>query len=704
MFKRVLFLLMGLLYIGQGLAGAVTTVPKLTASDGIPGNNFGLSVSMSGDGNIVVVGAPNPSGSHQGSAYIFVRSEGIWSQQQKLTASDGATGDHFGSGTSMSGDGNTVVVGAYGDDIGSNTNQGSAYIFVRSGGVWSQQQKLTASDGAEYDYFGMSVSISGDGNSLLVGALGDDIGSNINQGSAYIFVRSDGVWSQQQKLTASDGISGNHLGSGTSMSGDGNTVVIGAYDDNTYKGSAYVFVRSGGVWSQQQKLTASDGISGNHFGSWTSMSGDGNTVVVGAYDDDIGSNTNQGSAYVFVRSGGVWSQQQKLTASDGAEYDYFGMSVSISGDGNSILVGALDDNIGSNLEQGSAYVFVRSGGVWSQQQKLTASDGTTDDNFGSVSINGDGTTLLIGALADRIGNNTEQGSAYVFVRSGGVWLQQQMSWTSTILWTGSNGVSFNVSDDGTKITILQDAAPSFTFSTTLSGYPWCATDLRYNIYADIPINIDGSFTYSDYFYSANGLDYISITGSFDSPTHASGTFSYSTNSLTGEVYCWSSSTWTATRTQEDTPLFPVYRFWSNVYLGHFYTISEADKDYVIATWPDVWTYEGPVFYAYTTQAPGTLPVYRFWSDTFLGHFYTISEAEKDYVIATWPDVWTYEGPVFYAYTTQAPGTLPVYRFWSDTFLGHFYTISEIEKQYVIDHWPPPIWEYEGPVYYAFPIE
>jgi hypothetical protein len=150
------------------------------------------------------------------------------------------------------------------------------------------------------------------------------------------------------------------------------------------------------------------------------------------------------------------------------------------------------------------------------------------------------------------------------------------------------------------------------------------------------------------------------------------------------------------------PCSPVYRFWSDTYRHHFFTISESDKEYVIATWPDVWKYEGPVFCAFTTQVPGTSPVYRFWSNTFLGHFYTISEADKDFVIATWPD-WTYEGPVFYAYTTQVPGTLPVYRFWSNAFLGHFYTISEYEKNYVIATWPET-WTYEGPVFYAYPLE
>jgi hypothetical protein len=146
---------------------------------------------------------------------------------------------------------------------------------------------------------------------------------------------------------------------------------------------------------------------------------------------------------------------------------------------------------------------------------------------------------------------------------------------------------------------------------------------------------------------------------------------------------------------------PVYRFWSDLYLGHFYTISEADRNYIMATWPDVWQYEGIVWYANTTQVPGTLPVYRFWSDLYLGHFYTISEADRDYIMATWPDVWQYEGIAWYANTTQVPGTLPVYRFWSDLYLGHFYTISEADRDYIMATWPD-VWQYEGIAYYAYP--
>ncbi|MDB4453702.1 thrombospondin type 3 repeat-containing protein [Pseudomonadales bacterium] len=313
---------------------------KLTASDGAPGDYFGYSVAI--DGDTAVIGAKTDHyGS--GSAYVYVRSNGVWSEQGKLTASDGAYGDDFGSSVSI--DGDTVVISAHSDDD-NGTNSGLAYVYVRSNGVWSEQQKLTASDGAADDHFGISVSI--DGDTAVIGAYGDD-DNGTNSGSAYVYVRSNGVWSEQQKLTASDGAEIDLFGGSVSI--DGDTAVIGARldDDNgNDSGSAYVYVRSNGVWSEQQKITASDGSENDRFGY--SVSIDGDTAVIGAQGDG----SYSGSAYVYVRSNGVWTEQQKLTASDNAEADYFGASVSISGD--TAVIGAYADDDNGN-GSGSAYVF-----------------------------------------------------------------------------------------------------------------------------------------------------------------------------------------------------------------------------------------------------------------------------------------------------------------------------------------------------------
>jgi hypothetical protein len=406
----------GSAYVFERVGSAWSQQAKLTANDGAENDNFGTSVSVSGDTALVGAYGDDDQGSGSGSAYVFERVGSAWSQQTKLTAGDGAEYDRFGYSVSMSG--NTALVGAYGDDdYGSES--GSAYVFERVGGSWSQQAKLTASDGAEYDRFGYSVSVSGD--TVLVGAVRNySYGGYDDGNSAYVFERVGSSWSQQAKLTASDGAEYDDFGTSVSVSGD--TALMGAYGDDDYgseSGSAYVFERVGGIWSQQAKLTADDGAEYDHFGYSVSVSGD--TALVGArHDDDQGSGS--GSAYVFERVGGIWSQQAKLTADDGAASDRFGYSVSVSGD--TALMGAYgDDDYGS--ESGSAYVFERVGGIWSQQAKLTAGDGAKYDRFGySVSVSGD--TVLVGAAHedDDHVSKYDSGAAYVFERVGSSWSQQ----------------------------------------------------------------------------------------------------------------------------------------------------------------------------------------------------------------------------------------------------------------------------------------
>ena len=406
---------------------------KLTAADAEEYDHFGESVAISGD--TVVVGVPSDvrgGNPAQGSAYVFVRSGANWTQQQRLTAADGVAFDRFGFSVAISGD--TAVVGAWFADIGGNLDQGAAYVFVRNGATWTQQEKLTAADGSASDSFGFSVAISVD--TVVVGVSWDDIGPNGAQGSAYVFVRNGTNWSQQQKLTAADGEAFDSFGCSVSISG--NTLVVGSMFDRVGgdfgQGSAYVFVRSGATWSQQQKLTVADGEADDHLGASVAISGD--TVVAGADSDVVGGNRYQGSAYVFVRSDTTWSQQAQLIAASGAEGDSFGLSVAISAD--RVVVGSSSDDIGGNNSQGSAYLFVRSGTVWSQEEKLTAADGTGGDNFGiEVAISGD--TVVVGAESDAIDGNVYQGSAYIF---GGA-ACPDVTLEPTILINGTAGISYD---------------------------------------------------------------------------------------------------------------------------------------------------------------------------------------------------------------------------------------------------------------------
>ncbi len=360
---------------------------KLVPLDIVAGEQFGLSVSISGDN--AIAGAPSGKGNVNlsGSAYIFNRD---WGRQSKLIAADGHAEDCFGSAVSLSGD-YAIVAAERDDDKGEDS--GSAYIFKQEGTSWGQQAKLTAADANEYDQFGDSVSISGDW--AIVGAYGD----NVNSGSAYLFKRDGTVWSQQVKLLASDG---NDKNFGFSVSIDGDYAIVGAVlgrGNASMSGVAYIFIRDGNNWNRQARIFASDGDAGDYFGWSVSISG--GFAIVGARGDDY----SKGSAYIFKRDGTSWSQQAKLLASDGIAEDKFGISVSIDGD---FAIAGAANNLYYTGEK--AYIFKQVNGIWNEQQILTASGGTEDNLFGwSVSISG--SFAFVGAFLD-----DNKGAAYIFER------------------------------------------------------------------------------------------------------------------------------------------------------------------------------------------------------------------------------------------------------------------------------------------------
>ena len=379
---------------------------KLLNSDITAGDEFGRSLSLSSDGNTVIVGArvggTNES-FNEGAAYIYVKSGGIWTQQAKLMASDKQDYEYFGVSVSISSDGNTAVVGASYENTSPNSYNGAAYVFTRSGSTWTQQAKLISSDRQDYEFFGESVSISGNGNTVVISCRSDDIlTSGDDRGSAFIFTRSGSTWSQQQKLTASDGESYDYFGYSVDISSDGNTVAIGAYTEDTSpnfdNGAVYVFTKSGSTWTQQAKLMASDKQDYDNFGNSLSLSSDGNTIIIGAVYADTPPNNDNGAAYVFTRSGSTWTQQAKLMASDKEQNDQFGLSVAISENGNKVLVGSPYSPYGITPSAGAVYVYTRSGSTWTQQQKLLVSDLRDYSLLGwSVSISGDGNTAFAGS-------------------------------------------------------------------------------------------------------------------------------------------------------------------------------------------------------------------------------------------------------------------------------------------------------------------
>ena len=398
------------------------------------GDLSGYSVAV--DGDLAVIGVPcqDPAATGAGTAQVFQRnpqgtpgdhSDDLWEWQATLAASDGSAGDQFGYAVSISGD--WIAVGAPQDDD-SGQDAGSAYLFQRSGRIWNQQQKLTASDAAEDDRFGTSVAISGD--RVIVGAPHDDDAGS-DSGSAYVFQHQGSLWSEIQRLTASDAWEGGQFGASLATSGD--TIVVGAADNYYAWGLAYVFQHSGSTWAETQKLAASDGSYGDRFGSSLTIAGD--VLVVGspwADLSDLSGNTviDAGSAYAFWhndqgtpddQTDDVWELQVKLTASDAAEGDRFGSALAISGD--TLVVGSpaddLTDASGETvIDAGSAYVFRHGGSTWTESQKLTAGGAVAGDQFGyAVAISGD--TIVAGLpwadLSDGSGNElTDAGLGCVF--------------------------------------------------------------------------------------------------------------------------------------------------------------------------------------------------------------------------------------------------------------------------------------------------
>ena len=387
----------------QGLPSNSVTVFEeaiLAANDGEEDDQFGDTVAVSADLALVGAFRDDDNGGDSGSAYIFVRNGTNWNEQAKLLPSDGAASDNFGFRVSLAGD--TAVLTAPGDDD-NGTDSGSAYIFVRNGTAWSEQAKLLASDGAAGDRFGSSVSVNND--TAVVGARGDDDNGD-GSGSAYVFVRTGTTWNQQEKLLPSDGAANDSFGV-VSVSID--TVVVGAPsdDDNgSNSGSAYVFVRTGTAWSEQAKLLPSDGAPEDVFGLSVSASKD--TIIGGAIGDDDNGDLS-GSAYVFTRVGTAWSQETKLLPSGGVSGDGFGVSVSVSDD--TAAIGAFQDLL-FPLGNGKAYIFERTQVTWNEQATLLASNGKFRDSFGySVAV--DGRLVIVGAWRAQ-GLVYESGLAYAY--------------------------------------------------------------------------------------------------------------------------------------------------------------------------------------------------------------------------------------------------------------------------------------------------
>jgi hypothetical protein len=374
--------------------------PKLVGTGATGASLQGNSVAVSADGNTAIVGGPHDSGA-TGAAWVFTRSGGAWTQQGSKLVGTGAVGAaKQGWSVALSADGNTAIIGGRCDNPRPSCTSGAdavgaAWVFTRSGGVWTQQGNKLVGTGAVRTAAnqGSSVALSADGNTAVVSGGGD----NGNTGAVWVFVRNGGIWTPQgNKLVGTGATEPAQQGQSVSLSSDGNTVIQGGHEDNDNVGAAWIFVRGNGVWSQQGgKLVGAGVLRPALQGFSVSLSGDGNTAIVGGFADNL----ETGAAWVFARSSGVWTQQgNKLVGTGTTGASQQGMSVSISADGNTAILGG-----------SAAWVFTRSGGAWTQQGNKLVGSGAV--GAAAVALSADGNTAIAGGRGD----NGNTGAVWVYV-------------------------------------------------------------------------------------------------------------------------------------------------------------------------------------------------------------------------------------------------------------------------------------------------
>ena len=450
------------------------------ASNTQPLDQFGIAVAISGDGSTLAIGAnledsnstgidstPNDDGGadNSGAVYVFVQDGGSWVQQAYIKAPEVDGNDRFGESLALSQDGSTLAIGMEREDsntAGINTvpnddgtadDSGAVYVYTRAAAVWSLQAYIKADNAEAGDRFGADVGLSGNGDTLVVGANGEDSatsgidtapnddGSADDSGAAYIFTRGAGVWSQAAYLKPSNTGASDSFGYKVAMSDDGSTVAVSAIwedsnttgidsapnDDGTANdsGAVYVFVNGGG-WAQDAYIKALTVDAGDNFGSALALSSDGTTLGVGANHEDSNavtingdetdnSEVDAGAAYVFSYDGANWAQQAYLKASNGERFtdgDEFGYALALSNDGNRLIVAAWDEDSGATgidgnqalngtEGAGAAYFFTRSGANWTQDAYIKASNTGAGDQFGAaVGVNDAADMLLIGAFGE----------------------------------------------------------------------------------------------------------------------------------------------------------------------------------------------------------------------------------------------------------------------------------------------------------------
>jgi hypothetical protein len=460
---------------------------KLVGTGSIGQANQGYAVRVSADGNTAIIGGYFDN-SGKGAAWIYTRTAGTWSQQgNKLIGTGGiGTSVYQGGSVDISADGNTVIIGAPKDD----GNIGAAWIFIRSNGIWVQQGgKLIGSGATGAQVFqGESVGISADGNTVVVGGKFDNNGV----GATWVFTRSNGVWTQEgNKLTGSGYTGSPEQGSSVSLSGDGNTCVIGGSVDNNYQGAIWIFTRSNGIWSQLgNKIIQTDVIEPYvQFGKSVVISKDGNTIMAAGNANSQGA----GAAWLYKKESNIWTLQfNKLVGIGG------GVSVALSADGNTALMGSTaDDN-----SQGATYVLIRNANTWIQQTPKLIGTGYVGiaQQGVSVAISANGNTAIVGGPAD----NSNQGAAWIFTNSSSLpvniisFKAYQKNTTIQLEWNTQNGINLDSYEVEKSIDGSNFTKAWVLIAKGLSAYNWfdASPTNGSNYYRLKMIDKDGSFKYS----------------------------------------------------------------------------------------------------------------------------------------------------------------------------------------------------------------
>jgi hypothetical protein len=378
----------------------------------VPGSSFfGGAVSMSADGQTALIGAGN-----EGRAYIFVRDGGAWVEQARLPAA-GLSGQGFGRVVALSADGTVALVANYNEVACPDSPYpcGAVYIYVHAGGTWTQQARLTPPYFFDFEFnFGTALALSADGSTVLVGRPGDDCVHQPCRGVVFVYERQAGTWNLTDSLRASNP-SVESFGFDVSLTPDGNIALIGAPLTNCAAGNdcgeAYVFLRGGGTWSEQAKLTAPDAPSGAFFGSAVGLAADGLTALIGAPRIVLNPGTGPGSVYAFARSGSSWIETQKIAA--GASGEGFGHALDLAPDGQSALAGAFGTGCAAGVYCGAVYRLARKGGIWGPPLSLASFPADTLGGY-AVALSGDGAVGLAGVPGVSCGDLPGCGAVYIF--------------------------------------------------------------------------------------------------------------------------------------------------------------------------------------------------------------------------------------------------------------------------------------------------